>query len=131
MKKGTRVLMATLAWALGPAAIAGDFDGSRQLICAPVVAMACFAGEVCEKGTPDDIGAPAFMRVDFAKKVIVGPYRTSPILALDKDEKQILLQGNELGLAWSMALNSDDGKMTVTMSNRNGAYVLFGSCTPL
>jgi hypothetical protein len=30
-----------------------------------------------------------------------------------------------------MALNSDDGKMTVTMSNRNGAYVLFGSCTPL
>ena len=68
---------------------------------------------------------------DFAKKVIVGPKRTSPIRALEKDDKQILLQGAELGLAWSMALNVEDGKMANTFSSRDGAFVLFGACTPL
>ena len=126
-----RAPFAALALALGSTAIAGDFDGSKLLICAPVEAMECHTGEGCEPGTPDDVGAPAFMRVDFAKKVIVGPKRTSPIRSMDKEEKQILLQGTELGLAWSMALNSADGKMVLTLSNRDGAFVLFGACTPL
>lgn len=131
MKNAMRVPFAALVWVLGSTAIAGDFDGSRQLICAPVEAMECHPGDGCEAGTPDDVGAPAFMRVDFAKKVIIGPKRTSPIRSMDKEEKQILLQGTELGLAWSMALNSADGKMVLTLSNRDGAFVLFGSCTPL
>jgi hypothetical protein len=63
--------------------------------------------------------------------VIVGPKRTSPIRSIDKDENQILLQGTELGLGWSMALNTADGKLVATFSNRDGAFVLFGSCTPL
>jgi hypothetical protein len=131
MEKMMRVPLAALVWALGSAAIAGDFDGSGPLICAPVEAMECHSGEKCEAGIPDDVGAPAFMRIDFARKVIVGPKRTSPIRSMEKDEKQILLQGTELGLAWSMALNIMDGKMVSTFSSRDGAYVLFGSCTPL
>jgi hypothetical protein len=131
MKNAMRVPLATLVWALGSTAIAGDFDGSKLLICAPVQAMSCAAGEECEKGVPEDVGAPAFMRIDFTKKVIVGPKRTSPIRFMDKDENQILLQGTELGLAWSMALNTADGKMVLTLSNLDSAFVLFGSCTPL
>jgi hypothetical protein len=131
MERTIRAPFAAVALALGSTAMAGDFDGSRLLICAPVEAMACHTGEGCEAGIPDDVGAPAFMRVDFARKVIVGPKRTSPIRSMDKDDKQILLQGTELGLAWSMALNSADGKMVLTLNNREGAFVLFGSCTPL
>jgi hypothetical protein len=131
MEKMMRLSLVSLIWSVGSAAIAGDFDGSKQLICAPVEAMECHSGEKCEAGIPDDVGAPAFMRIDFARKVIVGPKRTSPIRSMDKDEKQILLQGTELGLAWSMALNITDGKMVSTFSSRDGAYVLFGSCTPL
>jgi hypothetical protein len=131
MEKILRVPLAALVWALGSTAMAGDFDGSKPLICAPVEAMECHFGETCEAGIPDDVGAPAFMRIDFARKVIVGPKRTSPIRSMDKDEKQILLQGTELGLAWSMALSATDGKMVSTFSSRDGAFVLFGSCTPL
>ncbi|MBW8327732.1 MAG: hypothetical protein K0M48_00775 [Thiobacillus sp.] len=126
-----RMPLAALIWAFGATATAGDFDGSRPLICAPVEAMDCVSGEGCEKGIPDDVGAPAFMRIDFAKRVIVGPKRSSPINAMEKDAQQILLQGTELGLAWSMALNIENGKMVATFSSRDGAYVLFGSCTPL
>ena len=35
------------------------------------------------------------------------------------------------GVIWSMALNTANGKMVTTFSSRDGAYVLFGSCTPL
>ncbi len=131
MKKMVRLPLAALLWSLGSTATAGDFDGSRALICAPVEAMECHAGEKCEAGIPDDVGAPAFMRIDFAKKVIVGPKHTSPIRAMEKDENQILLQGTELGLAWSMALNVSDGRMVSTFTSRDGAFVLFGSCTTL
>jgi len=131
MKKMIRVPLATSLWVLAATAVAGDFDGSKPLICAPVEAVECRAGEKCEVGIPDDVGAPAFMRIDFARKAIVGPKRTSPIHAMEKDENQILLQGTELGLAWSMALNTATGKMVSTFSSRDGAFVLFGSCTPL
>lgn len=131
MEKMIRLPLATLMCTLGSAAVAGDFDGSRPLICAPVQAMECHVGEGCEAGIPEDVGAPAFMRIDFAKKAVVGPKRTSPIRALEKDDQQILLQGTELGLAWSMAINVGDGKLTTTFSSRDGAFVLFGACTPL
>jgi len=131
MEKMMRLSLAALIWSLGSPAFAADFDGTKPLICAPVEAMECHTGEGCEKGIPDDIGAPAFMRIDFTKKVIVGPKRTSPIRAMEKDDKQILLQGTELGLAWSMALNVENGKMVSTFSSRDGAFVLFGACTPL
>lgn len=123
--------MAAMLGMQGSAAIAGDFDGSRKLICAPVQVMECYPGEGCGAGLPEEVGAPAFMRVDFDKKTIVGPKRTSPIRSMEKDENQILMQGTELGMAWSMALDIESGRMVTSFSTRDGAYVLFGSCTPL
>lgn len=112
-------------------ASAGDFDGSKLLICAPVEAMDCAAGEGCPKERPEDLGAPNFLRIDFTQKAIVGPKQTSPILFMDKNDTQILLQGKELGYGWTLVLDQDSGTMTVTLVNREGAVVLFGSCTPL
>jgi hypothetical protein len=110
---------------------AGDFDGSKLLICATVEAIDCAPGEECTKGRPDDVGAPQFLRIDFAQQVIVGPKRTTPIRFMDTSDDQILLQGMELGFGWTLALDQDSGMMTVTLVNREGGVVLFGSCTPL
>jgi hypothetical protein len=112
-------------------ASAGDFDGSKLLICAPVEAMDCASGEGCPKERPEDIGAPNFLRIDFAQKAIVGPKQTTPILFIDKSDTQILLQGKEHGYGWTLALDQESGAMTATLVNREGAVVLFGSCTPL
>jgi hypothetical protein len=131
MRRITRIAIAALACAAAPAAMAGDFDGSKLLICAPVEAMDCASGEECTLGRPDDIGAPAFMRIDFAKKSIAGPKRTTQILFMEKGENQLLLQGTELGHAWTLALDQTNGKMAVTLVDREGVFVLFGSCTPL
>jgi hypothetical protein len=90
-----------LAWA------AGDFDGTKTLLCASVEAIGCESGEACEKGLPESIGAPQFMRIDFAKKVIVGPKRTADIRLMEKNDEQITLQGYELDLGWALALDRE------------------------
>jgi hypothetical protein len=53
---------------------------------------------------------------------VVGSARTTPI--------QILLQGTELDFAWTVVLDKDDGTITVTLVNRDDAFLLFGACTP-
>lgn len=130
-----RLLMATLlaaALSAGAApARAGDFDGSKRLICAPVLAVDCAVGEDCTRGTPDAIGAPSFIRIDFEKKAVVGTQRTSPIQAMETSAAQLLLQGQELGYGWTIAIDATTGRMTATLVDREGAFVLSGSCTPL
>jgi hypothetical protein len=131
MTVSVHIGLATLALAAAWTSNAADFDGSKMLICAPVEAMDCAPGAVCGRGVPGDIGAPAFIRIDFSKKVVIGPKRTTPIIAIEKNESQVLLQGNELGYGWSIAVDQEDGEMSATLTNHEGAYVLFGSCTPL
>jgi hypothetical protein len=92
--------------------------------------MDCAIGEDCIKGLPDQIGAPAFMRIDFDKKMVSGTERASPVLYMEKTDKQLLLQGSEPGYAWTIAIDQASGKMVATLVDREGAFVLSGSCTP-
>ncbi len=126
-----RMTMAVAGMMLAAAAGAADFDGSRKLICAPVQVMDCMVGDGCDKGIPAEFGAPAFMRVDVQGKKVAGPKVQSDILGVDRNEKQLLLNGRELGYGWVMAIDAKSGEMTVTMTNRLGAFVMFGNCTPL
>jgi hypothetical protein len=122
--------IAALFCLAGMAAMAGDFDGSKPLICAPVVVMDCVVDEGCTKGTPSDMGAPAFMRIDFAKKLVIGPKRVTPIMFIDKNEKQVLLQGHELGFGWTMVVDAE-GRLITSMIDHSGAFLMYGSCTTL
>lgn len=110
---------------------AADFDGSRTLLCANIEARDCVAGEECVRGLPGDVGAPQFMRIDFARKLVAGPKREAAIKLIEQSNNELLLQGTELGYAWSIALSQETGETVVTILNRDGAFVLFGACTPL
>ena len=125
------ILILSIAFLGAGPASAGDFDGSKVLICAPVEAIDCAPGETCKKGAPADAGLPAFVRIDIAKMVVIGPKRTTPIVSIEKSEQQILMQGTELGFAWTLALDQDSGEMSGSFVNREEVFVLFGSCTPL
>lgn len=105
-------------------------DLSKPLICATVEAIDCGAGDGCDKGGPAEFGAPNFMRIDLQKKAVVGPKRTSAIHYMDKNEDRVTLQGTELGFAWTLVVDKQ-GKMTATLADQAGVFVLFGSCTPL
>src|SRR5262245_29594486 len=117
------------ASALCQTAMADDFDGSKPLLCATVEAHECAANESCTSGTPSKLGAPAFLRVNVAKKEIAGPQRSTPIKTIETTDEQLLLNGTELGLGWTLAIDRKTGAMTATMVDADAAHVLFGSCT--
>jgi hypothetical protein len=129
----TRLRRTALAAALlcsTTAVFGADFDGSKRLICATVDAHACDPGEACLRGLPDDLGVPRFMRIDFAAKTIAGPKRTTQIRYMDTSADQILMQGTELGYAWTVVLDKIDGAMSMTLVSRDDAFTAFGYCTP-
>jgi hypothetical protein len=110
---------------------AAEFDGSKPLLCATIDAHACDPGETCLRALPSELGAPQFMRIDFAKKTITGPQRVAPIRFMQTDESQIVLQGTEFSFAWTIVLDRGDGTIGVTLVNREDALVLFGACTAM
>ena len=130
MTRLRRKVLATALLSLTTGAFAADFDGSKALICATIAAHACDPGETCIRGLPASVGVPDFMRIDFARQTIAGPRRTTQIRSIDKSGDQLLLQGTELGYAWSIAIDKSDGSMSLTLVNHDDAFVVFGNCTP-
>jgi hypothetical protein len=132
-KKCIRLALAAVAVMGGPGSAtlsAAEFDGNKPLLCATVDAHDCDPGETCLRALPAVLGAPQFLRIDFAKKTIAGPERTTPIRFMDTGPDQILMQGTELGYAWTIALDKAVGSLTVTLVNHADTLVLFGACTP-
>ena len=111
-------------------AFAGDvFDGTKPLLCATIEALDCDPGTACERGIPEVMGAPQFLRIDFAKNEIAGPLRTTKIRSMEKDDDQIVLQGHEIGLGWTIAIDRVTGNMRITFAGRNASFIIFGACT--
>ena len=60
---------------------------------------------------------------------MIGTKRTSAIHSMDKSDVQLLLQGTELGYAWTIAIDQSTGKMAVSLVSLESVFVLFGACT--
>ena len=108
---------------------AADFDGSAPLTCAPLAAYSCEPGKACSKVKPES-EPPRVMTVDPSNKTVKAPYRAEPLsignLALN--DEQLQLQGTADKFAWSAVVYRRTGKVTITIADRIGAYVLFGQC---
>jgi hypothetical protein len=120
-----------LSVAVSPAFAEDAFDGTKPLLCASVEALDCDPGVTCERGIPEIMGAPQFLRIDFTKKEIAGPERTAKIRSMEKDDDQIVLQGYEIGLGWTLAIDRVTGTMRITFAGSDASFIIFGACTPL
>jgi len=110
------------------AQVQAPIDGTRALIYASVEAIICSRGEPCDKGLPEEMGAPQFLRVDFSRKEIVAPNVTTPIRSVQVDDEQIILQDHELGMGWTMAIERATGKTSITITGKDETFVIFGAC---
>ena len=123
---------ATIALVLfGTAALAAEpFDGSVPFACMPEKGHDCLPTEdSCKPLKPESDKAPEF-GFDVGKKQVKSPFRTTllPIQHVGKNKKSLVLQGTDLEFAWSAVINRTTGKMTVTVADREGAYIAFGQC---
>ena len=122
-------------------AAAGDFDGSKELLCAVMDIVECQPGANCQKVTAKEVGIPNFLRIDFKGKKLSatfadGSKKRSNINNLERIDGKIMIQGAEDGiegvrdgLAWSLALAEDTGQMSLTASGDAVGFVMFGACT--
>ncbi len=122
-------------------AAAGDFDGSKELLCAVMDLMECVPGGKCMEVTAEEVGIPNFLRTNFQKKKLSatfadGSKKISPIVNSKKIGDKLILQGAEErikgardGLGWSLAIDEDNGKMVLTASGEAVGFVMFGACT--
>ena len=114
-------------------AAAKDISKAQKLICAPTIAHQCSAREKCTSGSPESVDIPQFFRIDLKKRIIIGEAagnqsRTSKISNVGNGESALILQGTQLGRAWSAVINKATGKMVVTSSADDIAIALFGAC---
>ena len=134
-------IMATIICMFSVPAVAGNFDGSKELLCAVMDIMECIPGGKCQEVTAEEVGIPNFLRIDINEKKLSatfgdGSKKNSAIKNIEKIDGKVILQGAEDGiegirdgLGWSLAIDEENGKMVLTASGDAVAFVMFGACT--
>ncbi len=115
---------------------AAGFDGSTPILCAITKSLGCDSDSGCEAATVESLNLPHFMRVDLKKNIATGAdpapmngnQKITPIRTIQRMDGTIILQGIELR-GWSAVIDEQTGKMTLTVSGDDEAFVLFGVCT--
>jgi hypothetical protein len=124
-------------------AFAAGFDGSVPLLCASNTVIECDDGIECRVVPARSVSAPEFLKVDIQGKTISSlkagtEQRSTPIERMEVIDHKLMLQGAEDGLeaardglAWSMAIVQDTGRMSLAAAGEEVGFVIFGACTPL
>ncbi len=134
-------LIAAFVFYVAIPAVAGDFDGSKELICSIMDIVECGPGGKCQQVTAEDVGIPNFLKINFKNKKISathadGSKRSTDIENFETIDGKVIIQGAEDGiegvrdgLGWSLALAEETGKMVITASGDEVGFVIFGACT--
>ena len=122
---------------------ADDFDGSRPLLFSVNSAMECTPDSGCRAVTIDSVDLPRFLKIDFKNKTI-GPVSESDVRPdsvierMERVDGKLILQGAEDGyesvrdgLGWTIAISEGTGRVVMTASGDQVAFVVFGACLPL
>lgn len=135
--------IAVLLLSLPMAAAAGEFDGSKPLICSTTKVIECTPEGGCREVTPESVAVPQFLTVDLDKKTIKATGkndgdRKSVIRSVERLEGRLILQGSDEGIqdvrdsvGWSATLSEETGKFVVTASGDQVAFIVYGACTQL
>jgi len=131
-----RLLVIALGVAASGSATASDFDGSRNLLCAPTDAIQCEGAGECSRKEVELLNMAKFLYVDFKAKTLKGTIEgatseeTSSIQTVQKLDGGTLIQGAESGRGWSLVVDKGTGDMTLAIAGDDIAFVLFGVCQP-
>ena len=137
MSKLIRSILSAGLAAVSLPALAGDYDGSNTLLCATQYVSQCDAGIDCLNVFPESVNVPDFFVVNTAEKRIsaINTDRTTPVERVEHLDGKLVLQGADDGiedvrdgLAWSMVIDEETGKMILSAAGDGFAMVIFGAC---
>lgn len=137
-------LMMAVVWVLicgccQPAS-AGDFDGTKALMCTCGDGLEYHRSGGQKPFIPESVGLPKTFLIDFKKKLILPTrdsvvQRRSKIKRMERIEEKLVLQGAEDGVegvddgvGWSMAIEQGAGGFVIAASGSHVGYIVFGRC---
>jgi hypothetical protein len=130
------ILGAMLAMFAAMPVAADDLTGADRFLCAPGEVTVCAMDGECTSGPPWEFNVPDFIEVDLEAGLLKTTEaseenRQTPITRIIREDGLIVLQGLEMGRAFSFNIEEATGTMTAVAA-RNGLFVgSFGVCTPL
>ena len=135
MRRFTLGVAAVLVLAASVAS-ADDLTGASRFLCASVQATRCEEGGECAAEVPWNLNIPAFIEVDLdARKLsstaASGENRSTPITHLTRENGLIVLQGFEMGRAFSFVITEQTGRVAVAVAREGRVVAVFGACTPV
>jgi uncharacterized cupin superfamily protein len=109
---------------------AEPFTGNAPMICMPQHGHDCLPAEKSCKPLQPEPGKDMNLFFNIQSMSVKTPYRydTLPISTFAYNEKSLVLQGTSLQLVWSATIHRTTGRLTVAITDREGAYVIFGQC---
>jgi hypothetical protein len=135
-----KIWIATLLVLAAAVPARSDFDGSRPLLCSITKINECTPGGDCKETTLESVGLPQFLKVDVQHKTVIPaePMEGRKATAIERVERidgKLILQGAEDGvenvrdgLGWTAAISEATGKLILTASGEDVAFVSFGAC---
>ena len=132
-----------LLLSLSNTAHAGDFDGSKPVLCSVVKVIECTPEGGCREVTPESVAVPQFLSVDLEKKT-VSPAgksegdRSSSIKRMERIGGKLILQGADEGIqdvrdsvGWTATISEETGRFVLTAAGDQEAFIVYGACLPL
>ena len=139
---GVCAFVMLLIFAVPFTVVAGSFDGTGNLLCAPQSVVECGPDGSCQQVSPASVNLPGFFEIDFKEKMISRPggpenQQGSKIDRMEVLDSKLVLQGADDGvegvrdgLAWSMTIAQDTGKLIASAAGESEAFVIYGACIP-
>ena len=135
MKSIRYTALAALVLLASSPLVAESIVGADKIICAVVVQEVCASDEPCTDGGPTwNTEIPEFLEFDL-KNQNVSTTRASGVkrstkLDVRRESGLIIMQGSELGKAFSVVINELSGIATASVTADGEVMTVFATCTP-
>jgi hypothetical protein len=120
---------------LFPWSVVSAADETGPWLCAPIQEIECEQTGECKANASESLNLPSFIKIDLAAKqasgVEDGKEEVAAIQRVEHADGRLILQGTQNGRGWSAVIVEETGKMTLSVSGEDTAWLAFGACTPL
>ncbi len=102
-------------------------------LCVPIEEVECESTGECQSNMFESLNLPQFIKVDLAAKRVSGmedkQEEVAAIQHIEQLDGRFILQGAQNGRGWSLVIVEETGRMTLSVSGEEVAFLAFGACT--
>ncbi|HEX4439884.1 MAG TPA: hypothetical protein VH854_07415, partial [Thermoanaerobaculia bacterium] len=115
------LVAAALALALPAVGAADDLKGQDRILCTAIQATVCTTDGDCSIEAPWNLNIPQFIEINLKDKTASttkasGENRMTPLGTVSREDGLIVIQGVEMGRAFSFVITEDTGFASIAVA---------------